>query len=160
MFNKKNIFRLVPAWVMVAGTGLVLVILMLPFSTSAAGAANARGAAQGYPFLSIVIVSILAYALTMILVMKKVMSQLWHRRIWNILLLVSFLLSGISGIFLILRMNYGFNPSWPFDLLELHVETGMVMAMISFFHIAWHWRYYTTCLKRNNRDQASCEDKK
>lgn len=58
------------------------------------------------------------------------------------MLLTTFLLSGLSGIYLIIQINYGFKISFPFNILFWHVEMGIAMATIGVFHILWHWKYF------------------
>src|SRR3989339_928245 len=95
-----------------------------------------------YNFFPVLFVLLIAYLITYILALKKTISFLTQQRIWNLALTLFFLASGISGILLVIRINYGIMVNWPFDLLMLHVETGIAMAIISFFHLAWHWWYY------------------
>ena len=69
-----------------------------------------------------------------------------HRKIWNGLLMITFLITGIFG--LILVVNLSLNPplQLPSWLLFWHVETGIVMCFISLFHLGWHARYYARML--------------
>ena len=65
-----------------------------------------------------------------------------HRKIWNALLLITFLASGILGILLVIRINFGVAIPLPFNVMFWHVETGIAMFMISIFHISWHGTYF------------------
>jgi len=100
-----------------------------------------------YVFFPVAIILIIAYLTTHILSRKKVISVVNHRKFWNILLTITFLGVGLSGIFLILRINLGLNIRWPFNMLYWHVETGLAMTLISIFHILWHLPYYKNILK-------------
>ncbi|MFO8077014.1 MAG: hypothetical protein R6U21_00005 [Thermoplasmatota archaeon] len=73
-----------------------------------------------------------------------------HKKIWNVLLLITFLVSGIFGIILAILVSYGIRLSFYADLLFWHVEFGIAMAVISIFHMAWHWRYYKKMIMRKN----------
>jgi hypothetical protein len=95
-----------------------------------------------YNFLPLSLVLLIAYGITYLLAGKKIISLVWHRRIWNLVLLFSFLASGLLGIFLVLKINYGFNWNWPLNILYWHVETGISMVVVSIFHISWHLKYY------------------
>ena len=94
-----------------------------------------------YHLVPISLVLILLYFITHILSKKKIISIVNHRKIWNILLLITFLLSGISGILLIIKINFGITIPLP-NILFLHVETGIAMFVISIFHTLWHWSYF------------------
>lgn len=102
-----------------------------------------------YELVSIILVIVIIYLFTYILYQKKVISLMLHRQLWNFVLLLSFLACGLSGLLLVLRINYGWVINFPFSILYWHVETGIVMAVISFFHIVWHWQYYTSIFRRN-----------
>ena len=95
-----------------------------------------------YYFVPIAVVLFILYAFTYILSKKKKIKRIQHRKIWNVLLLITFLVSGIFGIILAILISYGIRLSFYSDLLFWHVEFGIAMAMISFFHIGWHWNYY------------------
>lgn len=104
-----------------------------------------------YNFVPLSLILLALYLLTWLLAKFNKIKLLNHRKLWNWLLLATFLASGLSGIFLVLRINYGFIVSWPFNLLEIHVETGIAMAMISIFHIVWHWPYYLGFLLKKKK---------
>lgn len=113
-----------------------------------------------YDFFIILFVLISAYLFTYVLAMQKKISFLTQQRFWNVLLAIFFLLSGLSGLFLVLRINYGLAIAWPFNLLWLHVETGIAMAIISIFHMVWHWRYYGCIIRRKKKDECELENRK
>ena len=94
-----------------------------------------------YHFLPISLILIFFYVLGSFMVKKKVISLVNHRRIWNILLLITFFISGILGILWVIRLDLGWRISLPFSILFWHTETGIAMTVISIFHIIWHWPY-------------------
>jgi hypothetical protein len=95
-----------------------------------------------YHLLPISLFLIILYLITHILSKKKIISIVNHRKIWNILLLITFLISGILGILLVIRINFGIVVSLPFKILFWHVEAGIAMFVISIFHALWHWAYF------------------
>lgn len=96
-------------------------------------------------------VLVLLYALTLALVRLKAIGLLLHRRIWNVLLLLSFLASGLLGLLLVIRINWGWTIALPFNMLYWHVETGTAMALISFIHIWERRQSFLGMLKRGER---------
>lgn len=100
-----------------------------------------------YQTMPIAVTLLFFYLLTYILVLKKKMKVLTMRRIWNSVLLFSFLASAVLGLFLIMRINKGFVIPLPFNTLYWHVELGTVMALVTLFHLTWHWRFYTSMLR-------------
>ncbi|MCK5466243.1 hypothetical protein KAI56_01960 [Candidatus Parcubacteria bacterium] len=95
-----------------------------------------------YHLLPISLILILLYFITHILSKKKIISIVNHRKIWNILLLITFLISGILGILLVIKINFGIAIPLPFNVLFWHVEVGIAMFVISIFHTFWHWTYF------------------
>lgn len=108
---------------------------------------NNKQSAMTYHLIPISLFLILLYFITHILSKKKIISVVKHRKIWNFLLLISFLLSGVSGILLVIKINFGITIPLPPNILFLHVETGIAMFVISIFHTFWHWAYFKNMFK-------------
>ena len=70
-----------------------------------------------------------------------------HRKIWNMLLLLSFIGVAASGVILTVRIDYGVNILPRFRTLFWHVETGIAMTVISVFHIIWHLPYFKAIMR-------------
>ncbi|MFH1470458.1 MAG: DUF4405 domain-containing protein [Candidatus Micrarchaeota archaeon] len=101
-----------------------------------------------YIFTELSIALLLLYSVSFILSRKRVISLVLHRRIWNVLLLIAFLVSAILGVLMVLRINFGW-PQLPPDTLYWHVEAGIALTVISVFHILWHWKYFKNLLRKN-----------
>ncbi|MDZ7859110.1 MAG: DUF4405 domain-containing protein [Candidatus Krumholzibacteriota bacterium] len=95
-----------------------------------------------YYFIPIALTLTLIYFITLSLENKGKIKRSKHRKIWNILLLITFLVSGITGAVLAILVSYGITFSFYYDLLFWHVEFGIAMFVISLFHIIWHWKYF------------------
>ncbi len=122
-----------------------------PDASGAADAENNQnkpGAEPGYNLLLIFIIVGVMYTLSYVLSLKKVMTTVVHRKIWNAVLLVSAVAMLVLGLLLTLRVDYSLNILMPFDMKFWHVETGIIMGIIAVFHICWHWRYYAGLLKK------------
>jgi len=104
-----------------------------------------------YSFFPVIIFVSILYLVTLILSQKNIITQLTHRRIWNIALLLSFLAVAILGILLVIRIMYGWSIKLPFNTLYVHVEAGIIMTVISIIHIIWHWQYYTCIFKSKDK---------
>jgi len=103
---------------------------------------------KGYDFFWPVGLTLGFYFLTWVLVKKKRLSLVMHRWIWNMVLLLSFLVSGLLGLLLVARINYGWKLPFSFNGLYWHVEAGIVMITVAFIHIGWHWDYYVGVIRR------------
>ena len=95
-----------------------------------------------YNLLVIVIVTTSLYLITWILSKKKIIKQQVHRKIWNVVLLISSIISAILGFLLILNLDHNITIPVVRSVLFWHVETGIVMGLVALFHILWHWRYF------------------
>lgn len=95
-----------------------------------------------YYFIPIAVLLFISYIVTHTMSKKKKITVSKHRNMWNIILLVTFVVSGFSGLILAILISYGIRLSFYSDLLFWHVETGIAMAILSLFHIIWHRRYF------------------
>ncbi len=88
------------------------------------------------------------YAVSFALYKTKRIKVTTHRKIWNVLLLVTFLTTAVFGLILAIRRDYVLLFNSPVNLLFWHVEAGVVMTVVSLFHLSWHLGYYRDLLKR------------
>ncbi len=88
------------------------------------------------------------YLLSLLLLYLKVFTKKIHRRIWNVLLLMTFLISGLLGLLLVVQINYKILSSWFIRFLHWHVDFGIAMALISVFHIIWHFTYFRNFFRK------------
>jgi hypothetical protein len=102
---------------------------------------------HSYNFVPITVSAVVLYAVTWLLSSRKVITQVVHRRIWNLVLLVSSLVSIIPGGILTLNLDLRTRIPLPFNLRYWHVEAGIVLGIVALFHIIWHWRYFIKLLK-------------
>jgi hypothetical protein len=100
-----------------------------------------------YWFLPILVLVGTLYTTTWILSSVKKITTAVHRKIWNLVLLISTILSAVLGLFLILNIEFGINITLPVDMLFWHVEAGIVLGIVAIFHIFWHRRYFARILK-------------
>ncbi|MFH1056024.1 MAG: hypothetical protein V1744_08035 [Candidatus Altiarchaeota archaeon] len=101
-----------------------------------------------YDFLNLSAVILAAYVLSFMLYRRGTISLMAHRRVWNVLLLFTFLVCAALGVLLLLRINYGIVVQLPLNMLYWHVESAIALTVISVFHILWHWEYYRSILHR------------
>jgi len=74
---------------------------------------------------------------------KQIISKTKEKIIWNILLLIFFLPSAITGILLVLIVEFSVLREISLNFIELHSYTSFFFMWISGYHIIWHTRYYT-----------------
>ena len=105
---------------------------------------------RSYYLIPVLLIIVILYSLTWILSARKSITIKLHRKIWNVVLLVSAVISAFLGLILILNIDFGTDISLPFNMLFWHVEAGIALGVISLFHIFWHWRYFMKILKITN----------
>jgi len=88
------------------------------------------------------LILIALYLLSIYLVKKEKLSLVKNRKIWNMLLLISGIITAFTSIFLLLRLNYGITISFPLNMITVHVLAGYIMLLIAIFHTLWHIPYY------------------
>lgn len=103
---------------------------------------------RDYNFPIISIILLLTYSFSFVLSRFGKISKIQHRKIWNIILTISFLITVFLGLFLVLRISYGITINLPFNMLFWHVEIGIVFAVVAIFHFLWHWPYYKSFFKK------------
>ncbi len=104
-----------------------------------------------YDLLSVFFGCVLLYIYSWYLAKIKVIRKSLHRKIWNTLLLLSFLVSGLFGLMLVVQLNYQVLFGWFKTLMYWHVEVGIAMGAISILHILWHWKYFYRLFKKHEK---------
>lgn len=92
-------------------------------------------------FWPICITTLVLYALSSLLVWKKKIKKVNHRRLWNCILLITCLVSCLLGFYVAIAKIYG----WSFDYMSImvhHVDFGVSMTIICIIHILWHLKYF------------------
>lgn len=100
-----------------------------------------------YPLWTITILVILFYALSFGFSKVGLVSRANHRKFWNVLLLITFFATGILGLLMAVKVNYKLQMSWYDQLVALHVDFGIGMAVVGFFHFWWNLNYYLKLFK-------------
>lgn len=98
---------------------------------------------QPYSLIPIVLIILLLYLFSWVLGKTGEISLTNHRRFWNILLLLTFLVTGGLGVLLSIQINYKIEAPWIKKILKWHVDFGIAMVCVAFIHLWRHIRYYT-----------------
>ncbi len=108
-----------------------------------------------YYMWQIALVLVLMYALGLYLVKKEKITSFHHKKFWNVLLLVTFVITAFTSIFALLRLNYNLVFSFPVNIVFWHIEIGWAMLVISIFHTLWHIKYYKISLAKKSSLELS-----
>ncbi|MGQ9619652.1 MAG: hypothetical protein ACUVTX_01545 [Bacteroidales bacterium] len=80
-----------------------------------------------------------------------------HRKIWNIILAVTFLITGMAGLILALKVTYKWENTFFTNLIKWHVETGIAFSFTGIIHLLWHLTYFRNLFKIENKSADSFE---
>jgi spermidine synthase len=112
-----------------------------------------------YPLVPISVITILAYFTTWLFSQWGIFSRTSFRKGWNYLLLITFLVTGLIGLFSVFKINYHLVVNGYDQLLRYHVSFGIAMVIIALFHFSWHLKYYfSVSLKHSEKPIESNED--
>ncbi len=101
-----------------------------------------------YDLILVSVITILLYFLTLVLYRENIIKRMHHRKFWNLMLLLTFLVSCLFGLFLVIQINYHIAMGIYGTLLYWHVEIGIAMTLIAIIHILWHFTYFRNMLKK------------
>jgi hypothetical protein len=109
-----------------------------------------------YNVSPIAIALVVIYLASFVLYKTRRIRVTTHRKVWNVLLLATFLITGIFGLILAIRRDYILIFSTRINLIFWHVEAGIVMTLLSLFHLSWHLTYYRDLFRRS-RESANID---
>lgn len=104
-----------------------------------------------YHLMEITLALLFAYFLGYLLFKRKIISLINHRRLWNILLLLTFFASGILGIMLVLKEDKGMVFPLPFNIVFWHSVLGIAVFVIGLIHTVERWYYFKRLFARKKR---------
>ncbi len=110
-----------------------------------------------YYLITISATVFIAYLVSFILSKINIIKKSTHKKIWNLLLLITFLVSAILGIILVIQINYKLDLPFLKEILIWHVNFGISMSIIAIFHLSWHFKYFQNIFKRKNTKSSGLE---
>lgn len=96
---------------------------------------NIIGDGTNYYLLPVSVLLVGGYLFTHYLFTKGILSQQKHRRIWNLLVTVGYMGTGITGVLLILLINLGVKTALNPSITFWHAELSILMVLGTIIHI-------------------------
>jgi len=100
-----------------------------------------------YHLVPIFIVITILFIISRLLLKHKKIKITTHRKIWNLTLLITFLISGGFGVLLVIKANFNLNFDLPINILFWHAEIGSAMVILSILHIWERWFFFKAMIK-------------
>ena len=100
-----------------------------------------------YGFLPIAVICLLIYLISYSLTKTKYLKFTKHRRVWNLLLLLCFFVTGTLGVSMAFIYSFEFDIEIPYIILQIHVGFGIVWFIVAFNHFLWHLTYFKKAIK-------------
>jgi len=100
-----------------------------------------------YHLVPLAIIISLLYLLSKFLIRKHKLKISTHKKIWNLILFFSFLISGGLAILLVIEANFQIKIPLPFNTIFWHVEIGIIMIVATIFHIYERWFFFKALIK-------------
>ncbi len=94
---------------------------------------------MSYDIIFIGALLIIAYLFSFALYRRNIINKNLHARIWNIIFLISFILSVGMGILLAGIADFGINLDINLDLNFWHIEVGIIFFVVLFLHLQSNW---------------------
>jgi len=104
---------------------------------------NQKGSTK-FPIMLIfsLVIILTVFLILRMLVNKKILTNAKEKIIWNILLLIFFIPSAITGVLLLLMSNMDFLRELGQSFTQIHDISSLFFMWISGYHIIWHTKYY------------------
>jgi hypothetical protein len=92
-----------------------------------------------YDLIAISLILLVAYLGSYLLYRNDYINKSIHIRLWNILILLTFMVSAGAGLMLLVLGEYGIALPTSQGLLYWHVQIAIAMFWIAIFHIHSYW---------------------
>ncbi len=102
---------------------------------------------ENYYLIPLATTTTIIYLITYFLYLEKRLKRSIFYRIWNIVLIMSFLVTGATGLIMVIFINYGIQSSWNLTIDFWHAEFAIIMAFSTFFHFQLYWNQLKKAIK-------------
>lgn len=94
---------------------------------------------------------IAGYLLTYCMYNMNLIKRRFHVNLWNLILFLSFLISGLAGFILLILLDLGVSVQLNAQLLYWHAEFGVTLVVVTIFHLKNYWKSFRSIIFKNKR---------
>ncbi|HYX08944.1 MAG TPA: hypothetical protein VE912_19585 [Bacteroidales bacterium] len=112
---------------------------------------------------SVILISTLGislYLISRLFVFLGIYPDNLHKKIWNSLLLITFLISALLGFFLAIQINNKLDFPWIDMVTRWHVEIGLGLFVTGILHLSWHLSYYKKLFRKSKSKKQDAGEEK
>lgn len=95
---------------------------------------------ENYNLILVATTTTIIYLITYLLYIERHLKRKNFYRIWNYTLIISFLITGATGLIMAIFINYGIQSSWNLTMDFWHAEFAIIMAVSTFYHFHLYWK--------------------
>ncbi len=112
-----------------------------------------------YHVLGTGLTAVILYTISYVFCRYGIYTLQTHRRIWNIILTIAFLITATSGLFLALQISFKWSIPELRNFLTWHVEAGIGLAFTGIFHFIRHLSYFSHIPEKRGESKKIPEKK-
>lgn len=95
---------------------------------------------ENYYLIPVAVSTTIIYLVTYLLYLENMLKRKIFYKIWNYTLIASFILTGLTGLIMVIIVNYGMMSSWNLTIDFWHAESAIIMAVITIIHFHLYWK--------------------
>jgi hypothetical protein len=96
--------------------------------------------AESYNLIPLATTTLILYLVSYLLYLEDRLKRNMFYNIWKYVLIASFVLTGVTGLILVIFVNYGIQTSWNLTIDFWHAEFAIVMAVSTLLHFHLYWK--------------------
>ncbi len=93
-----------------------------------------------YYLIPLTITTIIIYLITYLFYLEGRLRRRIFYKIWSNALNMSFMVTGVTGLVMVIMINSGIQTSWNLTISFWHAEFAILMAITTLIHIHLYWK--------------------
>jgi len=107
---------------------------------------------ENYFLVPLSITTLIIYLVTYLLYLENRLKRDFFYKIWNYVLIISFLVTGATGLILMIVITQGITSSWNLAIDFWHAEFGIIMVVSTLFHFHLYWKQLKMVVKAQSNE--------